>query len=358
VLGSLLGAGARLARPGEFTYRAFLNGRLDLVQAAAVDDLITADSMYQAELALQHLGGKLSHHLQELRERFIELISLLEGNIDFSEEQHYNFIDRPQAISKMDAISIAIRNLTGTFDQGRMIRDGFHVAIVGKPNVGKSSIFNALMGESRAIVTPIAGTTRDYLRERIRVGNFVMQLIDTAGVHTSTEEIEQEGIRRSLEVIENADLILFVVDGSAPLESADLELWEQIEAKDCMVLLNKSDLKSATPLQLGRDVPQFVVSAVTREGLASVMEALRIHIENRVRYNKEQYFISNVRHRECLDSALSSVDRAMQSLIAGMSEEYAMVDLHQALQKIGEITGEVTIEDIYQHIFTNFCIGK
>jgi tRNA modification GTPase len=357
VLDSLLTAGARLARPGEFTYRAFLNGRLDLVQASAVQDLVTADSIYQAELALQHMGGKLSGHLQKLRTRFIELISLLEGNIDFSEEQHYNFIDHKQAKERLASISEQIRQLLGTFERGRLIRDGFHVAIVGKPNVGKSSIFNSLLGESRAIVTPLAGTTRDYLRERLTIGNFLVHLTDTAGVHEGAEEIEKEGIQRSLQVIENADLVLFVVDGSEPLTAEDFRLWKEIQGKQSVVLINKTDL----PERETQNWPgehQVRVSAVTRTGMAELLDFIRQNMEERIRYGTEDFLISNLRHRDCLMSALDSLNRAADSLNAGMSEEFAMVDLHQAQQKIGEITGEVTVEDIYRHIFTNFCIGK
>lgn len=357
VLGSVVDAGARLARPGEFTYRAFLNGRLDLVQATAVDDLISADSIYQAELALQHLGGKLSGRLQALRNSFIELISLLEGNIDFSEEQHYNFIDRQQAVERLTILTQQIQGILGTFERGRLIRDGFHIAIVGKPNVGKSSLFNALLGEGRAIVTAIPGTTRDYLRERLTIGNFLVHLTDTAGVREGSEEIEQEGIKRSLQVIESTDLILFVLDGAKPIDEEDRRLWKEIGTKDRLVLLNKSDLPGWSDQGWPGD-KRMSISATMETGIQDLLDFIREYMENRVRYGQEDFLISNYRHRESLEGALDSVNRASKSLEAGMSEEFAMVDLHQALQRVGEITGEVTIDDIYQHIFSNFCIGK
>ena len=357
VLNSLMHAGARLARPGEFTYRAFLNGRIDLVQAGAVNDLISADSLYQAELALQHLEGGLSSQLQKLRAGFIELISLLEGNIDFSEEQHYHFIDRQSAAKRISDLSLMIRDLLGSFERGKLIRDGFQVALVGKPNVGKSSIFNSLLGESRAIVTAIPGTTRDYLRERITLGNFVVQLLDTAGVRESTEEIEREGIRRTRDVISKADLVLFVLDGGSVPDELDESLWTETEGKPRFLLLNKSDLPNFERIAW-HDTPGLVVSALEGTGIAELLDKIRNHMEERVRYKPEDFVISNLRHREILESASKSVDRAGEAISQGMSEEFAMVDLHQALQRIGEITGEVTIEDIYQHIFTNFCIGK
>ena len=358
VLDSAISAGARLARPGEFTYRAFLNGRLDLVQASAVQDLISADSIYQAELALQHLGGKLSRHLQVLRSKFIELISLLEGNIDFSEEQHYNFIDHKTAATRLQEITKSIEQLLGTFDRGRLIRDGFNVAVVGKPNVGKSSVFNMLLGETRAIVTPVAGTTRDYLRERITIGNFLVHLIDTAGVREGSEVIEREGVRRSLQLIEKADLILFVLDGSQPIADEDKQLWGQLGDKERIVLRNKSDLPTIANEGWPDHQPNVPVSAIHHEGANTIFDLIQKHMENRIRYGNEDFLISNVRHRECLDRALNAVRNASEAVQQGMSEEFAMVDLHQALHQIGEITGEVTIEDIYQHIFTNFCIGK
>jgi tRNA modification GTPase len=357
VLNSIMHAGARLARPGEFTYRAFLNGRMDLVQAGAVNDLINADSLYQAELALQHLEGGLSSHLQEIKERFIELIALLEGNIDFSEEQHYHFIDRENASKRIDELAHFIQNLLGSFERGKLIRDGFHVALVGKPNVGKSSIFNKLLGESRAIVTSIPGTTRDYLRERITLGNFLVQLLDTAGVRESAEEIEREGIRRTREVISKADLILFVLDGSCAPDDEDELLWKETAGKSRFLLLNKSDLPSFNRIAWHR-MQGIVVSAVENTGIDELFDKIQSHMEERVRYKSEDFLISNLRHREILESAYASVHRAAEALSGGMSEEFAMVDLHQALQRIGEITGEVTIDDIYQHIFTHFCIGK
>ena len=357
VLASLLDAGARHAKPGEFTYRAFLNGRIDLVQASAVNDLISADSVYQAELALSHLEGKLSARLLDLRTGFVELISLLEGNIDFSEEQHYHFIDKAETIRRVTNLTQRVEELLGTFERGRLIREGFHVALVGKPNVGKSSIFNALLEESRAIVTPVPGTTRDYLRERMTLGNYLVQLLDTAGVRESKEEIEREGIRRTRQVIAKADLILFVLDGSEQPNDEDRTLWKETEGKARFILRNKSDLsgfrESSWP-----DEPGMRVSAKTGEGIHDLRKRILEHMEERVRFAREDFLISNIRHREILELVLLALRRAAESVEKGMSEEFAMVDLHQALGKVGEITGEVTIEDVYQHIFSNFCIGK
>jgi tRNA modification GTPase len=282
---------------------------------------------------------------------------LLEGNIDFSEEQHYHFIDHDEATRRLDQVISQIQDLLGTFERGRLIRDGFSVALVGKPNVGKSSIFNSLLGENRAIVTPIAGTTRDYLRERITLGNFLVQLLDTAGVRESEEKVEQEGIQRTLQVIGMADLILFVLDGTADPDDQDERLWNETEKKQRLLICNKSDLPSFGNLNWKGEAGTSV-SAITEKGIPELLQKIRQHIEGRVRYSSEDFLVSNLRHRDILQNALNSVERARTSLQSGMSEEFAMVDLHQALQKIGEITGEVTIEDIYQHIFSNFCIGK
>ncbi|HSP06330.1 MAG TPA: tRNA uridine-5-carboxymethylaminomethyl(34) synthesis GTPase MnmE [Acidobacteriota bacterium] len=357
VLMRVVSAGARLAMPGEFTYRAFLNGRLDLVQAEAVQDLISAESVHQVEVALQQLEGRLSTQLKELRARMLELVALMEGNIDFSEEQHYHFIDRKQSLERLDAISSAVQRLLGTFDRGRMIRDGFNVVLVGRPNVGKSSVFNALLGFDRAIVTATPGTTRDYLRERIRLGNYVVNLLDTAGIRDSMEEIEQEGIRRSREVVEKSDLVVFIIDGSEELKEDDLRLWADVKGRDVLLVCNKCD----RPRYLEQGLDNRIglrVSAVTCEGLDDLLDGIRQRIEDRIRFQPEDSLVSNFRHRDLLRGAADQLLKARDGIAAGSSEELPLVDLHGALASIGEITGEVTVDEIYQHIFSNFCIGK
>jgi tRNA modification GTPase len=357
VLGRVLTEGARLARPGEFTFRAFLNGRLDLVQAEAVNDLISADSLYQVELALDQLGGYLSTRLQTLRTKFIELIALMEGNIDFSEEQHYNFIDHENLIQRLTEIRKDVRSLLGTFERGRLIREGFRIALVGKPNVGKSSLFNALLGENRAIVTAIAGTTRDYLQERLRIGNHLAVLLDTAGIRESSEEIEKEGIQRSRNIIEKAELILFIMDGSRPMDQDDFALWSELREKDRFVIVNKADLPEFQNHKM-REFQSLPVSSLTGEGINELVRHIQENIENRVRFSNEDSLISNMRHRDILNQVIQALDRAFEGSKSRMSEEYVLLDLHKAVELIGEITGEITIEDIYQHIFSSFCIGK
>lgn len=357
VVERIVSCGARLARPGEFTYRAFLNGRLDLVQAEAVQDLISADSLYQAELALQHLGGRLSGALHELRSRMIEVIALLEGNIDFSEEQHYEFIDHAGAIRKVDEIADRIKNLLGTFERGRMIRDGFAVALVGKPNVGKSSLFNALLGHNRAIVTPSPGTTRDYLRERITIGSFLVHLIDTAGIRESRELVEKEGIERSRKLVEDSDLVVLVLDGSRHCDEEDTALWDLVKAREHVVVFNKSDVGGFRP-SFPFAPAGLAVSATGGEGVDEVAAEIRRRIEEKVRFAETDSLISSLRHRDILKTSLVSLIRARESLTAQASEEFSVTDLHHALKAIGEITGEVTVDDIYQEIFSRFCIGK
>lgn len=357
VLSRIVSAGARLAMPGEFTYRAFLNGRLDLVQAEAVQDLIAAESVHQVELALQQLGGRLSSDLRKLREEMLELVALMEGNIDFSEEQHYHFIHREQASERLHKILKSIRRLIGTFERGRMIREGFNVALIGRPNVGKSSLFNALLGEDRAIVTATPGTTRDYLRESIRLGSFLVNLLDTAGIRESTEEIEREGIRRSREIIDRADLIVFILDGSEQLRAEDHDLWKEVGGRDCIVVANKCDKPKYRSLDMDGN-RSLRMSAITAEGLDELLDVIRARMEDRVRYQMDDSLVSNFRHKELLRTAMSELERAETAVSSGSSEEITLVDLHSAMTAIGEITGEVTIDDLYQHIFANFCIGK
>jgi tRNA modification GTPase len=357
LLKRVIEAGARLANAGEFTYRAFLNGRLDLVQAEAVKDLIEAESQHQAELALNHLHGRLSILLQELKTQFIDLIALMEGNIDFSEEQHYDFINRDESLRRHDLLLQNIRNLIGTFEQGRLIRDGLNVAIAGRPNVGKSCLFNALLQQDRAIVTATAGTTRDYLKERISLGGYILNLIDTAGIRESNEQIEEEGIRRSRQIIENADVILFLLDASEPLQKEDSEIWNTLKGRNAVLLCNKMDVKNAWCHKMDGNLG-LRISAQTGLGLDELLKELQKCIHDLVRNKKEDTVISSVRHRDLLRQAEESLGRSKSGIEQGLSEEFPLLDLHDALRKIGEITGEVTIEDIYSHIFSNFCIGK
>jgi len=357
VLQSVLSCGARLARPGEFTYRAFLNGRVDLVQAEAVQDLISAESVGQAELALQHLDGRLSERFQELKSRFVEFISLMEGNIDFSEEQHYTFIQNEEALKRLDHLIEDVRGLLGTFDRGKLIREGYFVALVGRPNVGKSSLFNAILGQNRAIVTPIPGTTRDYLQERITLGNFLIHLLDTAGIRQSNEIVEQEGIRRSSQVIEKADLILFLVDGSSALQSEDFSLWAQTKNKERLLVCTKSDMPGFEMRDPGNS-EAFAVSAVTGTGLSQLLKMIQSVVEKKIKYSSQDSLISSFRHREILLRTLASLELAREGINAGFSEEFPLLDLQEGLRSLGEITGEVTVDEIYQQIFSKFCIGK
>jgi len=357
LLQRIIASGARLANAGEFTYRAFLNGRVDLVQAEAVKDLIEADSIRQAELALDQMDGRLSRYLQDLRTQFVELIALMEGNIDFSEEQHYDFIGREESVRRHNSILSSIHSLIGTFDRGRLIRDGFRVVIAGRPNVGKSCLFNALLGQDRAIVTASAGTTRDYLRERISLGGYLVNLLDTAGIRESREEIEEEGIRRSRQVIENADLILFLLDGSEALVQEDMDLWQTVIGRDVLLISNKMDIAGFQTHAIN-GLASLPISAKTGAGTEDLLVSIQKRIEEIVRGKREDTLISSLRHRDLLSQAGKSVERSLAGVQQGLSEEFPLMDLHAALASVGEITGEVTIEDIYTHIFSHFCIGK
>jgi tRNA modification GTPase len=357
VLETLIHSGARLARPGEFTYRAFLNGRLDLVQAEAVQQLIDADSFYQIELALSQLDGHLSNRFRELSGDLLDLICLMEGNVDFSEEQHYDFISKEEASRRTGELIAQVRVLLGSFEKGKWIREGYHVAFVGKPNVGKSSLFNALLGKDRAIVTSIAGTTRDYLEERITLGNSMVHLFDTAGVRESTEPIEREGVKRSLQVIENANLIVFVVDGSQSLDGGDNLLWKEIQNKPKLLVFNKLDKEGFQERRLD-GCEGVSVSATSGAGVSALRHLIAERVEYDIRYSSHDYLISSIRHRDILNRSLERLMKAQVGIEQGLSEELPLLDLHAAMRDLGEITGQVTVDDIYLHIFQNFCIGK
>jgi len=370
VLESVLQAGARMAEPGEFTKRAFINGRLDLLQAEAVADLIHSRSELSRRSSLQQLAGKLSERLRAIREELIETASLLELELDFAEED-IELTNKQEISRRMGDIIAELTGLVESFSLGRFYREGVKVAIVGWPNVGKSSLMNALLNEDRAIVTDIPGTTRDTIEENIIINGFLFKLVDTAGIRDSTDVIEMEGIRRTESQMETADLILYVVDLSQLIDNYELELVKKLRKEiesvyeKSIIVLNKLDLvkdsRAGIDLlnKLMPNLPFARVSALTHEGL----DSLKMLLSNRVTNNglalsDSSFVITNSRHKEALKRAIASLEFANASLGRGQSPEFVSVDLRNALDFLGEITGVVTSEDILDNIFQKFCIGK
>jgi tRNA modification GTPase len=359
ILGLILRQGARQAEPGEFTKRAFLNGRLDLTQAEAVLDLIRARTDKSAGIAVDQVAGALSQWVVELREELLDILVQVEAAIDFPEEE-IELLRRQELIGKIQALAQKINDISGTYDWGKLYREGARVCICGRPNVGKSSLLNALLGEDRVIVTPVAGTTRDVIEESISLHGLPAVLWDTAGIRESNDQIERIGVDLSRRHVSKADAVLVVLDGSEPLASDDRLLLANVASKKILVAVNKSDL----PQQLDADDLARLcgsssvrsISAKTGEGIPELKNCLRdILIGAEM---AAPVVITNLRHRSALERSASSLSRAAVSLGEGYAPEFVAMDLNEARFALEEITGIIQTDDILERIFANFCIGK
>lgn len=353
IIDLLMKNGIRAAEPGEFTKRAFLNNKLDLAQAEAVVDIITSRSEASLRGARNQLDGLLSKYVSVLRNSLLDTLSFLELELDFAEED-IKFVAKDELQAKLDSIIRQIDDLLASYSFGRVIRDGVHVAIVGKPNVGKSSLLNYLLKESRAIVSHIPGTTRDIIREEISIDGILFKLHDTAGIRASEDAIEIEGVRRSNEVIINSDMVLFVNDVEHGF-SKDLyeELLTLTSKERILHIINKIDLASTDFKFKG-----VRISAKTGEGINELIAAMKKNALGNTSYSERSAIVSNIRHFNCLSSARKSLEDAHVSINNNLSGEFAAVDLRKAIDSMGEIIGEVTSEDVLNNIFSKFCIGK
>lgn len=354
-----LAEGARLAEPGEFTLRAFLNGKMDLTQAEAVRDLIDSQTAFQAHVAREQLEGRLSKELQPARQELIEIASHLETALEFVEDD-VTPETRAQLLERLRMVGIQLRNLESSYEAGRIIHDGLTVVFAGKPNSGKSSIFNRLLEHERAIVTDVPGTTRDPLREAIELRGVPVLLVDTAGIRESAESVERVGIARSLEHVLEADLVLYVVDESREYSEEDEFIWRNIESKRCLTVCNKTDLSShlqlPEPVQSG-SLGVVSVSALRNENLDQIVEGIVQHGLPAGELG-ERASITNARQKRCLGEARGWLERSEEALAEELSEEFVVHDLRKGLEALGQITGETTTEDILANIFSSFCIGK
>ena len=348
--------GARLAEPGEFTLRAFLNGRIDLAQAEAVLDIVGAHTEAALRLAVSQLGGRLSGEIRAAREPLVDALAYLEATIDFAEDEVPSMDIGP---ALRDAAESLRRILRGA-DQGIIYRQGIRAAIVGRPNVGKSSLLNALLQMDRAIVTPIPGTTRDTLEETLNLDGVPLVLVDTAGIaNGSADAIERLGIERSRKAIQSADLILLVVDGSQPLQTGDLDIARLAEGRTALVVVNKRDLPSAADLnRFLPAAPRACVSALTGEGLDGLRRAILDRALGGEMLASDGILITSVRHKEALVRALRHVEKAEATFQQGLPADFVTIDLRAALDSLGEITGQAVSPDVLDSIFSNFCIGK
>ncbi len=358
--------GARLAEPGEFTMRAFLNGRLDLTQAEAVRDLIESQTLYQAKVAAQQLDGALSHRLQPIKQSLVELIALLEAGIDFAEDD-VSVLPSEPILARMAKVRAPLVELEKSFAYGRLVSEGFTLAIVGRPNVGKSSLFNRLVERERAIVTSEPGTTRDLVSETVSLDGIPVRLVDTAGIRDALNEAESIGVRKSLEALADADLALVVLDASAPLGHEDHRLLALVEQRPAVMVENKCDLADAragsetrrhTNDSGGTAVAMLRTSALTGEGIAELRRAILARVGGDSSSQAESGFLTNVRHQTLVRESLTALDAAERAVASRMPHEMLLLDLYGALRPLDAITGATTADDILTLIFSRFCIGK
>lgn len=358
IMALLIKNGARMAHPGEFTFRAFLNGRIDLSQAEAVMENIQSQSALGQRMAVRHLQGELKRYCEELKESLCDALALVEAWIDFPEED-LDPASQQAILTCMRRAAAQAQNLLSTFQAGRILRDGIGVLILGRPNVGKSSLLNALLGSDRAIVTDIPGTTRDTLEEHFDLGGLRMRLIDSAGIRHSLDPIEQEGVRRTRDKLEEADLVLLLVDGHAGIAREDEDLLGECDAHKVLVVVNKSDLALAELPDAAPWRNAVCISARTGAGIDELCRRMRGYfISEQVVSAAEGLMVTDIRHRDCLVQCLESIERAERTFQQDESFEFVALELRLALDRLGEITGETTPDDILQRIFSRFCIGK
>jgi tRNA modification GTPase len=364
-----LARGARLADPGEFTMRAFLNGRLDLTQAEAVRDLIDSQTLFQAKVAAQQLEGALSKRLKPTKQQLVELIALLEAGIDFAEDD-ISIAPDATILHHIDGVRTPLAQLAASFTYGKLVREGLTLAIVGRPNVGKSSLFNRLVERERAIVTAQPGTTRDLVSETVAIGGIPVELVDTAGIRRALDEAESIGIRKSLEALSEADLVLVVLDAAQPVSDEDRELLHQVDGRAAIVVENKSDLRGAA--QVTTDTlahngvcssatpPPLTIqtSALTGEGIAELRAAILHHVAGDAAPQFETGFLTSIRHQKLVNDSLVALAAATEAVTAHVPHEMLLLDLYSALRPLDEITGATTTDDILALIFSTFCIGK
>ena len=360
VLETVLKNGAVIAEPGEFTKRAFLNGRLDLSQAEAVMDVIQARNSMALKSSVEQLKGSVQRAVKEIRSRLLYQIAYIESALD--DPEHYDLEGYPQELAKIvDKEAGEITDLLKTADDGRMIQEGIKTVILGKPNAGKSSLLNFLVGEDRAIVTEIEGTTRDILEEYISLNGITLRVIDTAGIRETEDIVEKIGVGKAKQMAEDADLILYVVDSSRPLDDNDEDIIELLSGRKSIVIYNKTDLEpvvNMAKLQERTGNPVIPVSIVEEKGIRKLEEEIKnMFFKGELSFNDEVY-ITNARHKAALEEARESLKLVKNSIDMGMAEDFFSIDLMNAYESLGRIVGESVGEDLVKEIFSKFCTGK
>lgn len=360
ILETVIKYGARPAEPGEYTKRAFLNGRIDLSQAESVIDIIHSKNEFALKSSLSQLSGSVSNKIKEIRGVVLHEIAFIESALD--DPEHISLDGYPEKLSSIvKEETIKIEKLLSKSDNGKMLKEGISTVIVGKPNAGKSSLLNTLVGEERAIVTDIAGTTRDVLQEQINLNGIILNIIDTAGIRDTDDVVEKIGVDKAKKYLNDADLVIYVVDTSTKLDENDYEIMEMLKERKAIILMNKSDL---SPLTTSLDIKEHVdkkmisISAKEQTGIEELEETIKeMFFSGEVTFNDEVY-ITNIRHKTALQEALSSLHLVLQSIENEMPEDFFSIDLMNAYQVLGTIIGEEVEDDLVNEIFSKFCTGK
>ena len=360
VLETVLKAGARAAEPGEFSKRAFLNGRMDLSQAEAVMDVIDAKNRYALKSSMSQLRGSIEKTVRSMRQDLLHHMAYIESALD--DPEHYSLDGYGEKLLEtLHEEQNDIGRLLSASDDGRLLTEGIRTVILGKPNAGKSSLLNVLVGEDRAIVTDIEGTTRDLLEEQITIGGISLNVIDTAGIRETGDRVEQIGVDRAKNIAQEADLVIYVVDMSRPMDQNDRDIIEMIKDKKAIVLLNKSDLKQAltrADLTACLDKPMIEISAKEETGIQAFLDTLKdMFFKGKIDFNSEVY-ITNARQKNALMEADRALKRVENSILGGMPEDFYSIDLMDAYEALGNLTGETVGEDLVNEIFSKFCMGK
>ena len=360
VLETVIKYGARPAEPGEFTKRAFLNGRIDLAQAESVIDIIHAKNEFALKSSERQLSGSLSSAVKTVREKLLHEIAFIESALD--DPEHISLDGYPKTLQGIvEEAGKEIRKLLANSDNGKILKEGISTVIIGKTNAGKSSLLNTLVGEERAIVTDIAGTTRDVLEEQINLNGIILNVIDTAGIRKTDDVVEKIGVDRAKKYLNDADLAIYVVDTSTQLDENDFEIMELLKDRKAIILLNKSDLAPVTDRESIRkhlDKKMIAISAKEQTGIGELEETIReMFFTGEVTFNDEVY-ITNIRHKTALQEAMNSLNLVVQSIMDGMPEDFYSIDLMNAYEELGSIIGEAVEDDLVNEIFSKFCLGK
>ncbi|MDI3548527.1 MAG: tRNA modification GTPase [Halanaerobiales bacterium] len=361
VLELILKNGARLAEPGEFSKRAFLNGRLDLAQAEGIIEVINSKTEKGLDVALNHLNGRLSVRVDEIKEMVIEILAHLEASIDFPEDEIEGY-ESSRLGERLTEIKEKIEELLATSNQGKIYQEGIKTVIVGKPNVGKSSLLNTLLEEKRAIVTDVPGTTRDIIEEYINIKGVPLKIIDTAGIRETQDMVEKIGVEKARESLKKADLILMMLDVSQGLTETDLQIYDLIKDKPVIIVVNKTDLEeNIDEKELNEhfaEHPLLKISIKEEKGLEELKNAIIDEVLDEELKGDEEVLITRTRHRNALERSLQAIKRVIDSFNQGLPNDFLTIDLKDCLDGLGEITGETVTEDIIDRIFADFCLGK